>query len=162
MALLKILTYPNPILKKKAEPLTDFGPAQQKFFDDMIKTMHVEDGVGLAAPQVGVSKRVLIACPNAKPGEEHVIVNPEILESSGREEGLEGCLSVPGISGKVSRAKKIKLRYKDRHGNTHTEEIKDFYARVIQHEIDHLDGILLIDRVDFNQRQEILSQYQVL
>ena len=162
MALLKVRVYPDPILKKKAEPLSEFGPAEQKFFDDMIETMHVEDGVGLAAPQVGVSKRLLIACPTVKRGEEYVIVNPEILESSGREMGAEGCLSLPGIQGEVARAKKIKLRYQDRTGKVITTELKDFFARIIQHEMDHLDGVLLIDRVDFNQRQEILSQYQVL
>ena len=162
MPLLKVRLYPDPILKVKALPLSQFGPAEQKFFDDMIETMHVEDGVGLAAPQVGVSKRVLIACPTVKRGEEYVIVNPEILESSGREAGAEGCLSLPGVQGEVARAKKIKLRYQDRKGEVITAELKDFFARIIQHEMDHLDGILLIDRVDFNQRQEILSQYQVL
>lgn len=162
MALLKVHTYPDPVLKLKAEPQTDFGPAAQKFFDDMIETMHVEDGVGLAAPQVGVSKQVLIACPSVKKGEEYVICNPVIVESSGRELGLEGCLSLPGISGEVARAKKIKLRYQDRKGTPHTVELKDFFARIIQHEMDHLAGLLLIDRVDFNTRQEMLAQYQVL
>lgn len=158
--LLPIRTYPDPILKQKAEPVSDFGPATQKFFDDMIHTMHVEDGVGLAAPQVGVSKRVLIACPTAKKGEEHVIVNPEIYETSGSEFGQEGCLSFPGVNAEVLRAKKIKVRYQDRHGKHHDSEITDFFARVIQHEMDHLEGILLIDRIGFNQRQKLLKEYQ--
>ena len=162
MALLKVRVYPDPVLKLKAGPQTDFGPEAQKFFDDMIETMHVEDGVGLAAPQVGISKQILVACPTVKQGEEYVICNPVILESSGRELGLEGCLSLPGVSGEVARAKKIKLRFQDRHGETHTAELKDFFARIIQHEMDHLAGLLLIDRVDFNTRQEMLAQYQVL
>jgi peptide deformylase len=162
MALLKVLIYPDPFLKKKAETLTQFGPAEQRLFNDMIQTMHVEDGVGLAAPQIGVSKRILIACPTVTKGEEYVIVNPEILESSGREIGPEGCLSLPGVRGEVARAKRIKLRYQDRQGNIKTEDLKDFFARIVQHEMDHLEGVLLIDRVDFNQRQEILAQYQVL
>lgn len=162
MALLKIRCFPEPILKQKAAPLTEFGPKEQRLFDDMIATMHVEDGVGLAAPQIGVSKRILIACPTVKKGEEHVMVNPEILESSGREIGSEGCLSLPGITGEVPRAKKIKLKYQDRHGETFTVDLKDFFARIIQHEIDHLDGILLIDRLDFNKRQEALANYQRL
>lgn len=162
MALRKIRTYPDPFLKKKAEPLTQFGPAEQRLFEDMIETMHLSDGVGLAAPQVGVSKRVLIACPTVKKGEEHVIVNPEILQSSGRQLGPEGCLSLPGIQGEVVRAKKIKVRYQDRFGEIITLEVKEFFARIIQHEMDHLDGLLLIDRLDFNQRQEVLSQYQIL
>jgi peptide deformylase len=162
MALLKVYTYPDPVLKMKALPLNEFGKTEQKLFDDMIETMFIEDGVGLAAPQIGVSKRILIACPSAKEGEEIVIVNPIIEEFSGREKGVEGCLSLPGLSGDVFRAKKIRLRYQDRHGAPHQAELKDFFARVIQHEIDHLDGILLIDRVDFNQRQELLAQYQLL
>ena len=162
MPLLKVRVYPDPVLKKKAVALTDFGPASQKLFDDMIETMYVEDGVGLAAPQVGISKRVLIASPTLKRGEEHVIINPEILESAGTELGMEGCLSLPGISGEVRRTKKIRLRFQDRHGKPHEETLKDFFARIIQHEIDHLEGILLIDRVDFNKRQEILAAYERL
>ena len=160
--LLKIRTFPDPILKVKAVPLTEFGDKEQGLFDDMIETMHVEDGVGLAAPQIGISKQILIACPTAKKGEEHVIVNPTIYESVGQEVGLEGCLSLPGISGEVTRAKKIKLRFQDRHGKHQDVELKDFFARVIQHEMDHLEGVLLIDRLSFHKRQEVLSHYQVL
>ena len=162
MAKLKIKIYPDPVLKKKAELLTDFGLGMQKIFNDMIETMHVEDGVGLAAPQVGISKRILIACPTVKPGEEFVIVNPEIYETRGRELGMEGCLSLPGISGEVPRAQKIRVRFQDRHGKPHDIEIKDFFARIIQHEVDHLDGILLIDRVDFDKRQQLLADYRRL
>ena len=162
MALLKVLTYPDPKLKLKSTAVTDFGTKMQTFFDDMIETMHVEDGVGLAAPQVGVRKRILIACPSMKKGEEYVIVNPVILSSSGHEKGPEGCLSLPGINGEVIRAKKIKLRFQDRNGNAFEAELKDFFARVVQHEMDHLEGILLIDRVDFSKRQELLAAYQKL
>ncbi len=160
MALLKVRFFPDPVLNKKAQNVDDFGPAMQKFFDDMIETMYVEDGVGLAAPQVGVSKQILVACPTMKKGEEFVIVNPVIYESVGREKGMEGCLSLPGISGEVIRAKKIRVRFLDRHGKAHDIEAKDFFARIIQHEMDHLDGVLMIDRVDFNQRQQMLAEYQ--
>lgn len=162
MAHLKIYTYPEPVLKKVAEPLTDFGPKSQKLFDDMIETMYLDDGVGIAAPQVGVSRQVFIACPTAKPGEEHVIVNPKILSESGRETEMEGCLSLPGLAVKVTRARQIDLRYQDRHGELHEVRLKDFFARVIQHEMDHLKGILLIDRVPFDQRQQLLSDYKRL
>ncbi len=162
MALLKVRTYPDPILKKKAEPLDTFGPTEQKLFDDMIETMYVEDGVGIAAPQIGVSKRIFIACPTMKRGEEFVVVNPEILEAKGHEVGAEGCLSLPGVSGDIPRAKKVRFRFHDRAGKVQEMEVKDLFARIIQHELDHLDGILLIDRVDFNQRQQILAQYQTL
>ncbi len=160
MALLKVRYYPDPVLNQKAVPVTDFGPEMQKFFDDMIETMYVEDGVGLAAPQIGVSKQILVASPTMKKGEEFVIVNPVIYESSGREKGIEGCLSLPGISGEVVRAKKIRVRFQDRHGKVHDLEVKDFFARIIQHEMDHLEGLLMIDRVDFNQRQQMLAEYQ--
>lgn len=160
MSLLKIKTYPDPVLALKAETVTDFGSEMQKFFDDMIETMYVEDGVGLAAPQVGISKRIMIVSPKAKRGEEHVIVNPEILEMHGREKGAEGCLSFPGVSADVFRATRIKIRFQDRHGKLVEGEIRDFFARVIQHELDHLNGVLLIDRVDFNQRQTLLEEYR--
>ena len=162
MTLLKVRVYPDPVLKKKSEPLTDFGSKTQTLFDNMVETMFVEDGVGLAAPQVGISKRILIAAPTMKHGEEFVITNPEIIESAGRESGLEGCLSLPNISGEIARAKKIRFRFQDRYGNPKEMEVKDFFARIIQHEVDHLDGILLIDRVDFDKRQELLAQYQRL
>lgn len=162
MALLKIRVYPDPLLKLKSQPLHAFGPEEQNFFDDMVETMWVEDGVGLAAPQVGISKRVLVAAPTVKKGEEYIMINPEIISSQGREAGIEGCLSLPGLSGEVPRAKKIKCRFQDRFGKTHEIEAKDFFARIIQHEIDHLDGVLLIDRVDFAQRQALLGQYQSL
>lgn len=160
MALLPITHYPHPVLKEKAKKVEDFGPEMQKFFDDMIETMYVEDGVGLAAPQVGVSKQIFIVSPAMKRGEEQVIVNPEIYEySEEAEKGLEGCLSFPGISGMVLRSKRIRVRYQDRDGKPHDIEAKDFFARVIQHENDHLIGMLLIDRVDFDTRQRLLAEY---
>ena len=162
MALLKIRTYPDPLLKKKAEPLTQFGEGEQKIFDEMIETMVAEDGVGLAAPQVGISKRILVASPTMTRGEEYVFVNPEIFEAHGRELGVEGCLSLPGISGEIPRAKRIRFRALDRKGKPLEMEVRDFFARVIQHEVDHLNGILLIDRVDFDKRQELLASYQRL
>lgn len=162
MTVLKVRTYPDPCLKKKAEPLTGFGPEEQKIFDDMIETMYAEDGVGLAAPQVGISKRVMIASPTMTLGEEYVFVNPEILEARGRELGIEGCLSLPGISGEIARAKLIKFRALDREGKPVEMEVKDFFARIVQHEVDHLNGVLLIDRVDFDKRQELLASYQRL
>ena len=162
MTLLKVRTYPDPILKKVAEPLTEFGSKEQKIFDDMIETMHMEDGVGIAAPQVGISKRILIALPTITEGEEYVFVNPEIVESQGKQMGMEGCLSLPKISGEVPRAKTIRFKALDRKGNPIEMTVKDFFARIIQHEMDHLNGILLIDRLDFDKRQELLAAYQRL
>jgi peptide deformylase len=162
MAILKIRHYPDPILKKRSEPLDRLGPEEEKIFQDMIETMYATDGVGIAAPQVGISKRIFIASPTMTEGEEYVFVNPEIVEARGREMGLEGCLSLPGISGEIPRAKVIKFRALDRKGNPVEMEVKDFFARIIQHEVDHLNGTLLIDRVDFDKRQELLASYQRL
>lgn len=162
MALLKVRIYPDPVLKKKADLLTEFGAKEQKLFDDMIETMYIEDGVGIAAPQIGVSKRIFIACPTVKQGEEFVMVNPVITNPAGLEIGVEGCLSLPGISGEVARAKKLNLKYQDRKGIWQEMEVKDFFARIVQHEMDHLEGILLIDRLDFQKRQEVLAQYNRL
>lgn len=162
MAILKIRVYPDPILSQKSIPLNEFGPEEQKLFDDMIETMYAVDGVGLAAPQIGVSKQIFIASPTMTPGEEYVFVNPQILEARGRELGLEGCLSLPGISGEISRARIIRFRALDRFGKPMEMEAKNLFARIVQHEVDHLNGLLLIDRVDFDKRQELLTAYQRL
>lgn len=160
MALLKIRTYPDPILKQIAQPVVSFDAEHQKLFDDMIETMYVEDGVGLAAPQVGVSKQIMIVSPESKRGEEYVIVNPNISDLRGREVGAEGCLSLPGLSANIARAKKLILSYQDRNGHPHEMEVRDFFARVIQHELDHLNGLLMLDRVSFSDRQVLLREYQ--
>ncbi|MEI7751116.1 MAG: peptide deformylase [Candidatus Omnitrophota bacterium] len=160
MAKLKIRTYPDPVLKRKAAPVTDFGPAMQKLFDDMIATMHVADGVGLAAPQVGISQQIFIACPNRRHGEEHVMVNAMIEKKSGTSVSAEGCLSFPGISGDIVRATKLLMTFQDRHGRKYAVEVEDFFARVIQHEMDHLNGILLIDHFKGAKREKLLMQYE--
>lgn len=162
MAILKVRAYPDPILKKKAEPLTQFGPQEQKLFDDMVETMYVEEGVGLAAPQIGISKRIFVASPTMTEGEEYIFVNPEIIETRGKEMSLEGCLSLRGVSGEIPRATVVRFRALDRQGKPVEMEVKDLFARIVQHEVDHLDGILLIDRVDFNKRQALLASYQRL
>lgn len=159
MSLLKICLYPDPILRVPTEVVTDFGAKMQLFFDHMIETMYVEDGVGLSAPQVGIAKKIMIVSPRARRGEEIVFVNPEIYAPEGSQIGPEGCLSFPGVTAHVVRATKIRLRYHDRFGNQHDEEFYDFPARVIQHENDHLDGRLLIDQVSFDERQKLLARY---
>ena len=159
MAKLKIRTYPDPVLKKKTAPVVDFGPAMQKLFDDMIDTMHVSDGVGLAAPQIGISQQIFIACPTMRRGAAFVIVNAVIEKKSGTMVGTEGCLSLPGISTEIVRAKKIRLTFQDRHGKKHAAEVEDFFARVIQHEMDHLSGVLLIDHFQGKKREELIEQY---
>lgn len=142
--------------------MTDFGSDKQRFFDNMIETMFEADGVGLAAPQVGVSERIIVVSPVCRRGNERVMVNPVIKEGSGSEIGQEGCLSFPDLYTDVLRMKRIHVQFQDRTGARQEMEIKDFLARVVQHEMDHLEGILMIDRVDFGKRQELLAKYQRL
>ncbi len=159
MAILPIKTYPEPVLTLKAKPVEVFNKKLLQFFDDMIETMYTDDGVGLAAPQVGVSKQILIASPQNQPGTETVICNPVIEKSEGSQIGPEGCLSFPGIFADVPRARWIRLRYQDKTGKTIVQEMEDFFARIIQHEMDHLNGVLLIDRVNLVVREKLLAEY---
>ncbi|HOW58863.1 MAG TPA: peptide deformylase [Candidatus Omnitrophota bacterium] len=160
MTKLKIRTYPDPILSQRAAPVTDFGPLMQDLFDSMIETMHESDGVGLASPQVGISKQIFIACPTIRKGEEYVIVNPILESFSGKEFGSEGCLSLPGVFAEIGRATKIKFSYQDRHGKKFRLEVENFFARVVQHEMDHLNGKLLIDHFAGAKREQLLVQFE--
>lgn len=160
MSKLKIRTYPDPILSQKAAPVANFGPVMQDLFDQMIETMHTSDGVGLAAPQIGISQQIFIACPTLRKGEEFVMVNAKIESSSGKEFAAEGCLSLPGISAEIGRATQLILSYQDRHGKKMKLEAEAFFARVIQHEMDHLQGKLLIDHFIGPKREELLVQYE--
>jgi len=163
MAILKIRQYPDAVLSRKSEPLIRIRQKDLALVQDMIDTMYHEDGIGLAAPQVGVSKRIIVVSPNAKRGEERAYINPEMVELSPEEETeIEGCLSLPGIACQVRRAKRIKFKAMDLKGEEKIEEAWDFPARVVQHEVDHHNGILLIDRLDFNQRQVVLGSYRRL
>ncbi len=162
MKICKIVTYPNPILTKKSEPVKFVGTFEVDLIQKMIQAMYREGGVGIAAPQVGVSTRIFIASPNAKPGEEMIFINPVIFKQTGEQIGVEGCLSLPGVSGEVRRAKRIEFECMDQDGKLIQGIADDFLARIIQHELDHLDGKLLIDRVDFDQRLELLNSYQRL
>jgi peptide deformylase len=142
--------YGDPILRRRAAETREFDAELREFAESMIETMHAEAGVGLAAPQVGVDQRVLVALQLTSPDDEDaapiVMVNPEVLERS-RETWVmeEGCLSIPGIRGDVTRAERIRVRYRDVRGAEHTVDAEGMYARVLQHEIDHLDGRLFID-----------------
>jgi len=159
MTILKIHTYPAQILAQKAVPVTVFDKKMQTFFDNMIETMYTDDGVGLAAPQVGISKQILIASPQNKPGTESIICNPVIEDSEGSQIGHEGCLSFPGIFTEVPRAQWIRLRYQNCKGEVVVHEMEDFFARIIQHEMDHLKGILFIDRVNMVEREKLIAEY---
>jgi len=138
-----ILTIGHPLLRRRARPVERVTGAVRKLADDLLATMYAHDGVGLAANQVGVDLRVVVADAGEGPV---VLVNPEILGRTGEEVGVEGCLSVPGLAGEVVRAQEVRVRALDLRGEVRWLEASGLLARVIQHEVDHLDGILFVDR----------------
>lgn len=142
MAIRIIVKVPDPVLREVAKPVTKFNANLHKLLDDMAETMYAASGVGLAAPQVGVLKRAIVV--DAGDGLIEM-VNPEIIEMSGEEIASEGCLSIPDLRGDVRRATRIVVRGQDRHGRPVEKTATDFLARIFQHEIDHLNGVLFTD-----------------
>ena len=140
----------NKILRTKSAPIERIDKSIKKLIKDMMETMEKKNGLGLASPQVGVNKRLVIVTLNYDTDHEMVIplINPQILTFSDEKNiAEEGCLSLPGIYKLVKRSSHVRLKYKDQKGNEHILELDDMNARVVQHEIDHLDGVLFVDRV---------------
>ena len=167
MAVLEVLAYPNPFLRKRAQPVTAFDEALARFVGDMEETMAVEDGIGLAATQVGRDARLLILDPYALEGDEGrgkpnlVIINPEVVwESDSRTVGEEGCLSFPGVFIQVSRPDKVRIRAQDVRGEAYEIEGEGLGARAILHEIDHLNGVVMIDHVSNLQKRRALKKHE--
>lgn len=165
MAVLPILTVPDPRLSQKARPVApeEFGPALESFTRDMAETMYAAPGVGLAAPQVGDLRRILVADPSQdSEGEKRgaayiVMVNPEVLERSREKYRYEeGCLSVPEFYEEFERPKRIRVRWQDALGQVFERVFEDYPAVVVQHEMDHLEGITLIDKVSMFRRSRYL------
>ena len=156
-AILSLVHYPDDPLTLKAEPVTVFDGTLQKLSDNMFATMYAHDGIGLAAPQVGIAKRVFVLCE--PDGEELCLVNPEVLSSSGSGVREEGCLSLPQIYADVTRPTVIQVRAKDVKGKTLEFEARDLFARIIQHELDHLNGVIFLDRVDIMTREAKLQEW---
>ena len=144
MAILNIVKDGDEILRRKCRPVENITPRITRLLDDMKATLHKANGVGLAAPQVGVLRRVCIV--ECEPGELIELINPEITEMSGEQEEVEGCLSVPGKWGVTKRPEKVTVKATDRHGNSFTVEGEGLLARALCHEIDHLDGIIFYDK----------------
>ena len=153
MALREIITLPHPTLRRKAHKVTDFGPELQTVVDDMVETMRQAPGVGLAATQVNVPLRIIVVEYGSEEDEEapkklYIVINPEITRPSPETVlGTEGCLSVPGIVGEVERVEALTVKGLSRRGQPITIKAKGWLARIFQHEIDHLDGIVFVDRV---------------
>lgn len=152
MAIREIVTHPAEILRRKAHKVNDFGATLQILVDDMVDTMRNEPGVGLAAPQIDVSLRLIVVEykeneDDEKPPKLYVVANPEIVRQSDEKEmGVEGCLSIPAYAGDVERALAVTVKGQNRRGNQLKIKAHGWLARIFQHEIDHLDGVLFIDR----------------
>lgn len=151
MAVLPICHFPNDyVLRQKAKKVSNYSSSVRRLIDDMIQTMKEASGVGLAAPQVGVSLRVIvIQIPEEKP---IALINPEIIKRAGEQEIIEGCLSVPGYYGEIKRSAEVTVKGKDRHGKAVRIKATGLMAEALEHEIDHLNGILYIDHVQ-NRRK---------
>ncbi len=155
MALLEILEFPDERLRKRARPVERVDDTIRKLVDDMLETMYEAPGVGLAATQVNVHRRVIVIDVSENKDQPQCFINPEILAREGEEEQEEGCLSVPGVFEKVRRAEKIKVRALDRNGKPFELDADGLLAVCIQHEIDHLDGKLFVDYLSPLKRQRI-------
>jgi len=162
-----IVIYPDKRLKQKSSEVTEFNEELHTLLDDMYETMIAKKGVGLAAIQIAVPKRVLIINvpieeqDGAQPKENTLeVINPVFLEKSGITKYQEGCLSVPGYYEDVERAKYVKLKYQDRYGNEHIIEDDDFLAIALQHEYDHLEGRLFIERLSFLKRKKFEKEWK--
>lgn len=158
MAILDVLTYPAAPLTEVALPVVKFGPELARLAEDMIETMDAHEGVGLAGPQVGVRRQILVLCEPE--GEPLCLVNPEIVEMDGKAYGEEGCLSLPGVFASVPRATRIRVRAQDCTGAPLDFEARDFLARIIQHEYDHLQGKVFPDRLDILTRDAVFAEWE--
>lgn len=155
MTIRTILQYPNPVLRETTAVVTTFDNDLKSLADDMAETMYDAVGIGLAAPQIGESIKMIVLDTSSDKEENRsyrAMVNPEIVAHEGNQLDEEGCLSVPDLTSKVKRYKKITVAYQDLEGNTFEEEAEDRFAVVLQHEIDHLNGILFIDHLSSLKR----------
>ena len=145
MANLNILEFPDPRLKKVAKEVENFDTQLKKLVEDMIETMYFANGIGLAATQVNIHKRLLVLDISADQDQPRVYINPQILDQSGEQNCEEGCLSVPGVYASVKRAENITIRAQDSDGNFFEEQLEGLHAVCVQHETDHLIGRLFVD-----------------
>jgi peptide deformylase len=147
MAVLKVRKYGDPMLRRHAKPLTAVTPEIKSIIADMVETMYDEVGIGLAAPQVGISLRLIVVADEEGRGTQ-TLVNPEIVEQGGTATAEEGCLSIPGIYAPVTRAEWVRVQAQDEDGRPLSIRAGGLRARVFQHELDHLDGVLFVDRLE--------------
>ncbi len=159
---IEIVLWPDPVLLAGTRALPGVDDELRQVVGEMRRVMFESRGVGLAAPQVGLAKRLMLVCPSGEPGDEEVVLNPEVVAAEGSEHGEEGCLSFPGIYGIVPRATVVHVRYRDLEFRERDIELAGFVARVFQHELDHLDGRVFIDRMVPESRARIEGQLEQL
>jgi peptide deformylase len=162
MAIRSILHYPDPKLRQKAETVTQVTPEIQALVDDMAETMYAAPGVGLAATQIGEAHRIFLVdvASEDEPSKLHVFINPEIVQTEGQQCAPEGCLSFPGITEEIKRAIKVTVRAIGRDGQPFTLQAEGLFAVAIQHENDHLDGVLMIDRMGMLKKRIVQRKMQ--
>jgi peptide deformylase len=162
--ILKIVKYPEPVLSQPGEPVTEFNDELRRLVADMFETVYAAQGIGLAAPQVGISKRLTVIdlSLGKDPKEKLVLINPEVISSEGKLYEEEGCLSFPEIREKVVRAAKVRIRAQDEYGKWFELDGEELLSRAMQHEIDHLDGILFIFRMSTLKRNLNLRKIRKL
>ena len=160
MAVLNVLRYPDERLRTVAQPITQFTPELQTIIDDMFETMDVEKGVGLAATQVDIHQRLIVMDCSSERDQPIVLINPEIIEQSGKQISEEGCLSVPKCYAKVERAQTVTVKGLDRNGEEFTLVGEELLSVCIQHEIDHLDGKLFVDYLSPLKRNRIRKKLE--
>jgi peptide deformylase len=160
----EVVKYPDPVLAKRGEPVTVFDAALRKLVAEMFESMYAAQGIGLAAPQISISQRITVIDVSFKknPEEKLVLINPEVVSKEGKQVEEEGCLSLPDIREKVQRAAKVKVKAQNEHGEWFEVEGEELLARALQHEIDHLDGVLFIDRISRLKRELVLRKIKKL
>jgi peptide deformylase len=164
MPVREIVLYPDPILRRTAAPVERFDDDLRRLVDDLAETMYAAPGVGLAAPQVGVERRVAVVdvAPRTPESRLHVLVNPRVVASSGRQSEEEGCLSIPGFSEKVDRPERVRVEARTVDDRPLELEAEGYLARALCHEIDHLDGVLFVDRLTGLRRELALRRLRRL
>jgi peptide deformylase len=151
----------DPVLRQKAAPLTAITAEARRLIADMFDTMYAEEGVGLAAPQVGISERIIVVDPHDDETEPFALINPEILQAGAEtEKNEEGCLSIPGVRDLVERSVSVRVRGLTEHGDVREFEAEGLLSRILQHEIDHLNGVLFLDRLSPLKRSMAMKKWQ--
>jgi peptide deformylase len=160
----EVVKYPHPVLAKEGERVTEFTPELAQLVDEMFDSMYAAEGIGLAAPQIGISKQITVIDISfmERPEEKLVLINPVVIHEQGKQLEEEGCLSLPDIHAKVERAAKVKVRAQNVHGEYFEVEGEELLARALLHEIDHLHGILFIDRLSRLKRDLVLRRIKKL